>query len=145
MVTRKRWWLFYSGYDGSGDGRRASILGAVSQSGASWDRFGCVLHPDEGEIGVTEPWVIGTKGQLLMFYVSEDEANFRIDLATSPDGLDWHRQGTALRPGPDNLAVRSPCAIRLLAGKVRLWYAARPVADTDNVYSLWSTDCQDRP
>jgi predicted GH43/DUF377 family glycosyl hydrolase len=145
MVTRKRWWLFYSGYDGSNDGRRASILGAVSQSGASWDRVGSVLQPDDGEIGVTEPWVIGAKRHLVMFYVSEDEANLRIDMATSADGVDWRRQGNALRPSPDNLAVRSPCAMRMLEGKVRLWYAARPVADTDNVYRLWSTDYRDRP
>jgi hypothetical protein len=42
--TGARWWLFFSGYDGTSDSRRAEVLAAVSASGASWDRVGTVLE-----------------------------------------------------------------------------------------------------
>jgi predicted GH43/DUF377 family glycosyl hydrolase len=143
IVTGSRWWLFYAGYDGTDNGRRASILAAVSESGASWDRIGSILRPEDDEIGVTEPWVITTKRHLVMFYVSEDEASLRIDTATSDDAVDWKRQGAALIPSSGSvgsMAVRSPCAIRLLEGTFRLWYAARQITDSEGVYRLWSTD-----
>jgi len=57
VITGERWWLFFSGYDGSNDNRRAAILAAISQSGASWDRVGTVLNPDEGELAVSHPCV----------------------------------------------------------------------------------------
>src|SRR6266571_4277643 len=40
LISGLQWWLYYSGYARSRRGRRASILGAVSPSGASWDRIG---------------------------------------------------------------------------------------------------------
>jgi len=42
-------------------------------------------------------------------------------------------------PGPGKMAVRSPCAIRLLEGTLRLWYAARDITDTEGTYRLWTT------
>jgi predicted GH43/DUF377 family glycosyl hydrolase len=143
VVTSSRWWLFYAGYDGAHDSRRASILAAVSQSGASWDRIGPILQPADDEIGVTEPWVIIAKRHLVMFYVSEDEKSLRIETALSEDAVDWRRQGAVLSADPDageSMAMRSPCAIRLLEGKFRLWYAARRLADTEDAYRLWSSD-----
>jgi predicted GH43/DUF377 family glycosyl hydrolase len=142
VVTSNRWWLFYAGYDGSHDGRRAAILAAVSQSGASWDRIGPILEPAEGEVSVTEPWVVVAQRRLFMFYVSDDDANLRINIATSDDAIDWRRQGIALGPGPgpgNEMAVRSPCVLRLLEGTLRLWYAARDLTDTEGSYRLWTS------
>ena len=36
VMAGERWWLFFTGYDGSKNNRRAAVLAAVSQSGASW-------------------------------------------------------------------------------------------------------------
>jgi predicted GH43/DUF377 family glycosyl hydrolase len=148
VVTRDRWWLFYSGYDGSFDGRRAVILAAVSRSGASWDRIGPILEPDDDAISVTEPCVVISQRHLFMFYVTEVDKSLRIDIATSEDAIEWHRQGTALSPGPETgntLAVRSPCALRLLDGTLHLWYAARQRGDMEGPYRLWTTEYGEEP
>src|ERR1051325_3469 len=54
VVTSGRSWLFYAGYDGSHNGRRATILAAVSDSGASWDRVGPGLAPGGHEVALLE-------------------------------------------------------------------------------------------
>src|SRR6266705_1970174 len=56
VVTGERWWLFFSGYDGSRNGRRAVVLAAVSSSGASWDRIGTILEPAGGELATSHPF-----------------------------------------------------------------------------------------
>jgi predicted GH43/DUF377 family glycosyl hydrolase len=143
LMTRRGWWLYYSGYDGSRDGRRASIHGAVSKSGASWDRIGAIFEPDEAEVAVTEPSVLAAQRRLFMFYVSDDDLRLSIEIATSTDGVDWYRQGNTLTPGEDggrSPSVRSPCAVRLSDGTLRLWYAAHGAGDADEAYRLWSTD-----
>ena len=139
LVTGGQWWLFYSGYDGSANGRRASILAAVSDSGASWDRLGPVLQPVDGEVSVTEPCVVLSHRQFSMFFVSDDDHRPTIQLATSADGFSWNRRGTLL-PGSneneDTLAERSPCALRLHDGTIGLWFAGRPTTDLDFPYRL---------
>jgi len=82
VMTGERWWLFFSGYDGSQDNRRAAILAAISQSGASWDRVGTVLTPDEGELAVSHPCVLDISGTFRMFYASDDGRRVEIALAT---------------------------------------------------------------
>ena len=42
----ERWWLFHTGYPGSGPGQRSVLVAAVSQTGASWDRVGAILEPE---------------------------------------------------------------------------------------------------
>jgi hypothetical protein len=49
LMTGERWWLFYTGYPGSRGGQRSVLVAAVSQTGASWDRVGTVLEPEQGE------------------------------------------------------------------------------------------------
>ena len=141
VVTSQRWWLFYSGYDGSENGRRASILAAVSDSGASWDRLGPVLEPDRDELAVFEPWVITSQRRFSLFYVSDDGRRTSIQMATSADGLSWDRRGIIL-PGSGNdvdaLEERSPCVLRLSDGTLRLWFASRPIGDASVAYKLSS-------
>ncbi|HET6920039.1 MAG TPA: hypothetical protein VFI46_11315, partial [Jiangellaceae bacterium] len=67
VVTGERWWLFDSGYDGSDNGRRATILAAVSPNGASWDRTGPVVDPACDELAVSEPWVLVRQRHFTMF------------------------------------------------------------------------------
>lgn len=143
VVTAGRWWLFYAGYDGSDNGRRAAILAAVSPDGASWDRLGPVVEPGPDEVAVSEPWVLMRQRHFTMFYVSDDGSRTAIDMATSPDGVTWDRRGTTL--GPSELAddcrwVRSPSAIRLHDGRLRVWYAATAAGDPVDGCRLWSAD-----
>ena len=143
VVTGERWWLFYSGYDGSDNGRRATIMAAVSSNGASWDRVGPVLEPSRDDVAVSEPWVLVRHRHFTMFYVSEAGARAAIDMATSDDGVTWDLRGTTLAPGDvgdDSGRVRSPSAMHLSDGRLRLWYATHTAGDPADGYHLWSAD-----
>lgn len=141
VVTAERWWLFYAGYDGTANGRRAVTLAAVSANGASWDRVGPVLEPQPHELAVYEPWVVVAQHHFYMFFVSDDDQTTTIEMATSLDGLSWQRQGTTLS-GHDigAFGVRSPCALRLRDGTLRLWYAALSATGGEDDYRLSVAD-----
>jgi predicted GH43/DUF377 family glycosyl hydrolase len=124
VVTRNRWWLFYAGYDGRANGRAASILAAVSDNGATWDRLGPVLEPERGELALTEPWVGLVRRRFVMLHAVEDHAGIAIALATSSDGMSWQRRGPIDTPIGDHADLRSPCMLRLRDGTSRMWYAA---------------------
>jgi predicted GH43/DUF377 family glycosyl hydrolase len=146
IVTGERWWLFYSGYDGTDNGRRAAILAAVAPNGASWDRVGAVLDPARDELAVSEPWVLMRQRHFAMFYVSDSGTRATIDMATSDDGVTWDRRGTTLSPGypdPDHDRLRSPSVLHLHDGSLRLWYATHTVGDEADGCHLWSADLAD--
>lgn len=134
------WWLFYSGYDGTRTGR-ASILAAVSRSGTAWDRVGPVLVPGADEVAISEPSVVTVRRRFLMFFVGDDDRRSTIQMATSADGITWHRRGNVL-PGSgedvDTLSERSPCALRLRDHTLQLWFAGRRTSDTDGGHRIWS-------
>jgi predicted GH43/DUF377 family glycosyl hydrolase len=139
LITGRQWWLFYSGYDGANEGRHGAVLAAVSDSGASWDRLGPVLDPNAEELGASHPCVLEVCRKLYMFYASDDGEHVGIALASSEDGAGWQRRGFVLTPadhGHDDLAVHTPCAVRLRNGSMRIWYAARPVGDTELSYRI---------
>src|SRR5581483_3934879 len=143
VVTSRRWWLFYAGYDGSENERRATILAAVSDSGASWDRIGPVLEPSGDEVALLEPWVVVAQRRFLMFFVSDDGRRPAIQMATSEDGVSWDRRGNTL-PGSgddvDTLEERSPCLLRMSDGTPRLWFASRPTGGVPAAYRLCSAN-----
>ncbi len=137
VVTAEQWWLVYAGYDGTLDGRRAVVLAAVSPNGASWDRVGLILEPEAHELAVNEPWVVVAQHHLYMFFVSDHGETTTIEMATSLDGLSWQRHGTTLHGRDvDALGVRSPCALRLHDGTLRLWYAALSASHGEDDYRL---------
>lgn len=141
LVTGERWWLFFSGYDGSQNSRRAAVLAAISDSGASWDRLGSVLEPASDELAVGNPCVLDLSGTFAMFYDSDDGTDVRIALATSRDGSSWNRRGTVLAPsgeGADGLSVHGASALRLEDRSWRMWYSGRPVGDTELAYEICS-------
>ena len=141
VVTAGQWWMFYAGYDGTANGRRATVLAAVSPNGASWDRVGPILEPELRELAVYEPWVVVAQHHFYMFFVSDDDQTTAIEMATSLDGLSWQRQGTALSGGDIGVfGVRSPCALRLHDGSLNLWYAARSMTRGEDDYRLWLAD-----
>jgi predicted GH43/DUF377 family glycosyl hydrolase len=143
VVTGEGWWLFYSGYDGSMDGRRAVIMAAVSANGASWDRVGPVLSPEPNEVAVTEPSMLLRQRHFSMFFVSDDGDRTSIELATSDDGVSWARRGSTFKLGRrhhDRSRLRSPGVLRLHDRSLRLWYAARTKGDPPNGCHLWCAD-----
>lgn len=141
LVTGERWWLFFAGYDGAQEGRRASVIAAVSPTGASWDRVGTVLEPGEGDLTATHPCVLDHSRTFYMFYASDDGRRVAVDLATSRDGISWDRRGTALEPhgrGPDGMGAGSPCVVRLSDGSLRMWYAGLESGDARLPYRICS-------
>lgn len=79
--------LWYTGYDGTADGRRMLGL-ATSPDGVTWTR-----HP--GNPLVRDHWVedvmvVRDGGRYLMFAEGEND---RAQLLTSPDGVNWERLG----------------------------------------------------
>ena len=138
LITGERWWLFYAGCREDGDAR-STIMAAVSQSGASWDRIGVVLEPEAGEVAVSHPCAIEISRRLHLFFASAKDGERRIALATSPDGISWDRRGTVLEPaadGPDGSGVHTPCVARLRDGSLRMWYAGLPVGDESLGYRI---------
>lgn len=141
VSTEAGWWLFFSGYDGSRDSRRAVILAAVSKSGASWDRVGAVLEPVGGELATSHPCVIMVARRFYMFYASDDGRRVAIAMATSADGFSWDRHGTtlgAIEGGSEARGVHTPCAVRFHDGSLHLWYAGLGADDTDLAYRICS-------
>ncbi len=135
------WWLYFSGYDGSSDSRRAVILAAVSPTGASWDRVGTVLEPTEGELATSHPCVIVIARTLYMFHTSEAADRVEVAVATSTDGVEWDRHGTTLEAtgeGPEARGVQAPCAVRCHDGSLRMWYAGLGAGDTALGYQICS-------
>ncbi len=141
VYTEAGWWLFFSGYDGAGDSRRAVILAAVSPNGASWDRVGMVLEPQDGELATSHPCVIMSARTFYLFYTSDDGGCAAIAMATSADGISWDRHGTTLAAsgdGPEARGVHTPCAVRLHDGSLHLWYAGLAAGDTQLAYRICS-------
>jgi hypothetical protein len=74
-----------------------------------------------------------------MFYASDDGEHVGIALASSSEGAGWERRGGVFGPddnGHHDLAVHTPCAVRLKNGALHMWYAARPVGDTELSYRI---------
>ena len=140
LVTGERWWLYFTGYDGSLEGRGAAIVAAVSQTGSSWDRVGPVLQAEPGEVAVSHPCVFEAARTFSMFFASDDGSRTRIALATSSDGLSWDRRGTVLGSGsePRDLSAHTPCVVRLHDGSLRMWYASLPFGDEQLGYRICS-------
>jgi predicted GH43/DUF377 family glycosyl hydrolase len=139
LPTAERWWLFYTAM---GEPRsRSTIAAAVSPSGASWDRLGIVLAPEQGELALSHPSAIEIARVLYLFYASDVGGSLRIAMATSHNGVSWNRRGTVLEPtgsGPDGASVHTPCVLRKRDGEVSMWYAGLPVGDEQLGYRICS-------
>lgn len=141
VVTGERWWLFFTGRDAGNGGTGTAILGAVSQSGASWDRVGVVLPPESGEVAVSHPCVVGVSRGFQMFYASDDGRRMSIALGTSSNGVEWDHRGIVLGPsgiGVDAISVHTPCVTKLGAGSLRMWYAGLLPGDDHLEYRIFS-------
>jgi predicted GH43/DUF377 family glycosyl hydrolase len=141
MLTGERWWLLYTGYPAERADQRSALVAAVSQSGASWDRLGTVLEPEQDEVAVSHPCAVEVARTINLFYASSVGGSIRIDLATSHDGVSWQRRGSVLEPagdGPDGRGVHTPCVVRFRDGSLRMWYAGIPAGDEELGYRICS-------
>jgi predicted GH43/DUF377 family glycosyl hydrolase len=141
VITGERWWLFFTARSDSPRGGHSSVLAAVSETGASWDRIGPVLEPESGEVAISHPSVVDIARTFWMFYASEDSGKTSIALATSSDGLSWSRRGMVLEPGdlsPGTRSVNTPCAVKLQDGSLQMWYAAISEEDRELGYRIRS-------
>lgn len=119
--------MWYGGYDGS----TWRIHLAVSPDETSWVRKGVVLsagaagQPDDDHV----VWqsVIKENGTYRMWYAGNDGLNYRILLASSPDGENWTKKGVVLdlgSPGdPDDVGASDPYIVKR-DGLLMMWYYA---------------------
>lgn len=122
--------MWYAGRDQMDIGR---ILYATSSDGINWTKHGVVLDagPPGGleEMGVSTPFVAYVGGLYRMWYAGERQSETRIFEATSPDGLNWKREGLVLDLGPqgsdDDFRLNEP--FLEFSGELpqQMWYAAR--------------------
>src|SRR5919106_6454176 len=141
LMTGERWWLYFTGYPASSRDQRSVLVAAVSQTGASWDRVGAVLEPEQGEVAVSHPCALEISRTIYMVYASDVRGSIRIALATSSDGLSWDRRGPGLAaagPGGRGPRVPPPGVVRLHDGSVGMWYAGTPVGDEELGYRICS-------
>jgi predicted GH43/DUF377 family glycosyl hydrolase len=141
VITGEQWWLFYSGFDGADEGRRAEIMAAVSTDGRSWSRVGSVLRPGPGELALSEPSVLVRQRRFTMVFVCDDGIRASIDTATSRDGVSWDRRGSTLRLGRQSNRpnrIRSPNAAHLDDGSLHLWYSTRSGEDPPGSCRMWT-------
>lgn len=97
------WRLWYTGYDGTRAGRK--LLGyATSQDGLHWKRYGD--RPVFDQDWVEDMTVVHDDG---VYYMFAEGVGDRAEWLTSPDGVNWQRQGSLdvrytngqpLSPGP---------------------------------------------
>ena len=139
----KTWYTGWNGqmeHLGGGVSARVSFrIGyATSPDGITWTKIpgsagaGAVLGlGDAGAAdskGAAHPHVLKTGSTYRMWYEGYDGSTWRILYATSLNGQDWTRQGTALNPGGagalDELGARNPVVI-IRSGSYELWYQGR--------------------
>jgi len=133
-IRPEGWGLWFGGCDI----HHASLAYAFSRDGSTWTPHVDLLDEgprgsvDDGNIGIAR--VLSANGQWHMVY-SCDSFVFEpypgnIVYATSPDGINWTRQGVVLPRGEgnewDSLAVGDQCWL-LDGDKLRLWYVGRSI------------------
>ncbi|MDO8683572.1 MAG: hypothetical protein Q7N50_08830 [Armatimonadota bacterium] len=144
--TYKMW---YTGWNGEsehiGGGIENKInyrIGyATSTDGKVWTKytgsagansiFGLGAAGSQDAKGVGQPFVLKEGSTYRMWYEGFDGSLWRIFYATSSDGINWTRQGTALNPGGsgalDQQGTRNPVVI-FRNGQYELWYQGKSVS-----------------
>lgn len=141
LVAGEHWWLFYTGYRSQGGRSRGTVLAAISDTGASWDRLGAVLEPTPEEHAASHPCVLDIEREFQMFYTLEAGGTVTIALATSADGMAWNRRGSLFLSSSqsnNNRPIHTPCVVRLLDGSLRMWYAELEANDREEAYRIRS-------
>ncbi len=115
-------------YGGQGKDGHDRIHLAVSSDGLKWEQRGVVLE-DPAANHCNDPSVIEVNGLLFMFYTRAGSGvTDAVAVATSTDGVQWRRRGTALAPGNpgawDSYSVGRP-SVLFTNGLFRMWYDGR--------------------
>ena len=98
--------MWYCGYS---DGSLSRIGYATSSNGVEWTKDSGNPVLDQGSSGawddnrINYPYVLFDGSEYMMWYGGDDGSNWRIGLATSPDGISWtkHAGNPVLDLGPD--------------------------------------------
>ncbi len=105
----------------------ARIAYASSPDGRNWTTHGAVLSPTlpDESFDVAYPTVVKVGATYWMWYDGYDGSVYRIFAATSPDGMNWTKQGVVLDLGPagsqDSASLGYPFAL-YANGTFYLWY-----------------------
>jgi len=129
LFANGTYYLYYQAMTGHETGPPPSdpdyaIACATSPDGLTWTKHGVVLS--EGPEGSFDSWVVGwpvviyDEQQFEMFYYAGDGSRESTGYATSPDGLNWEKQGEV-----DSLNGRIVGALKE-DGVYRVWYVSRP-------------------
>ena len=115
-------------YGGQGEDGHDRIHYAESRDGLRWKKKGVVLE-DKTANHVNDPSVVHARNRYFMYYtVAGTGVVDRIDVAVSKNGIDWRRQGTALRAGKpgawEGLLVGRP-SVLFEDGQFKMWYDGR--------------------
>jgi predicted GH43/DUF377 family glycosyl hydrolase len=123
LVDNGTYKMWYSGCDGT----TYRIAYATSPDGVMWTKRGVVMSPlgtgyETAHVGF--PSVLKLAGGYRMWYGGYDGANWRILSASSPDGLNWTRQGLAVNIGGTNegLLIGSPDVVLDSDGTYKMYY-----------------------
>jgi len=109
---------------------RQSLALVESPDGIHWSAPQIVLGPtDTGwEDDLNRPVVMRREGRYHLWYTGQTQGRSSIGYATSPDGVDWHRQSrepvlTADQPW-EQVAVMCPHVLfEERTGRYRMWYS----------------------
>jgi predicted GH43/DUF377 family glycosyl hydrolase len=122
--TYKMW---YTGNNGTSN----RILYATSANGIAWTKQGVAINL--GPAGSYDdrhaltPSVSRIGGEYRMWYSGSDGVNYRILLATSPDGVTWTKRGPVMACGyyteMDGLFIQKPAVVQL-ANDYLAWFTA---------------------
>lgn len=134
MLDNGTYKLYYSAYSGLEFNTTSRIGYAYSDDGLCWTRYAGNPILNCGPNGswdcrdLAHPWVIRDGSMYKMWYSgSGPNAVGKIGLATSPDGINWTRNGSApvfvngSSGAWDGYIVSDPCIIKE-CGEYRMWY-----------------------
>jgi len=143
-VTATHWHMYYTGWGFDGPGTKWAMgLAESFDGGTTWQRVqddpmmerGDIDSPDGG--GACVPMVLRVGDQWMMWYTAgklnpDGHQNIHLCLATSDDGLHWHKHPGNPVLGDDFVdgatrSVTSRCYVRHDDGVFRMWYSfAKP-------------------
>ncbi|UCF07614.1 MAG: winged helix-turn-helix transcriptional regulator [Thermoplasmata archaeon] len=121
------------------------VFYATSPDGESWTKHGLVL--DIGAPGELDDMHVGgvcilkgNDGSYQMWYSGHDETTgYRIFYATSPDGVEWTKQGMIIDKSPgeqDQINAGYPCVLKDDCGYYKMWYNGNDGNDSCVMYAV---------
>ncbi|MCK4758046.1 MAG: hypothetical protein KAS67_06325, partial [Thermoplasmata archaeon] len=140
-ATYKMW---YSGHDGA----NYRIHYATSIDGTTWSKQGVANGLDLGipgsydDFGTGSPHIIKEDTTYKMWYSGyEADASVQVIYATSPDGINWVKQGVAIpNSGPFDSMIAGEPIVLGYNNEYHMWYRGTPAIDVGHILYASSSD-----